>query len=167
MRKPMSDDGTIGHEARDDAYTLAHAFANARYRVELDDGAVEFGVGERVPAVEAALPATQYAFITAWNPDAERSDAARNHAADDALALRLDSSGAARRRTWAQDALGGHREAGWLVAGVAPDAIHTLGREFGQAGVLTWLRGEPVRLRMLVARPEGDRRELGEVDWVE
>lgn len=167
MRKPMSDDGTIGHGARDDAYTLAHAFANARYRVETDDGTLEFRVGDRVPELEAELPATGYAFITAWNPDAEGSDAARNAAADEALAARLDALGAARRRTWAQDALGGHREAGWLVAGLAAPQVHALGRAFGQAGVLTWLRGEAVRLRMLIARPEGDHRELAEVDWVE
>ena len=167
MRKPMSEDGTIGHTPRDDAYTLAHAFSNARYRVETDDGTVEFRVGDRVPGLEARLPATDYAFITAWNPDAERSGAARNAAADEALAARLDASGAVRRRTWAQDAQGGHREAGWLVAGLPSDRIHALGLEFGQAGVLAWLRGEPVRLRMLVARPEGDHRELSEVDWVE
>ncbi|GAB2517621.1 DUF3293 domain-containing protein [Lysobacter humi (ex Lee et al. 2017)] len=163
----MSHDGTIGHAPRDDAYTLAHAFASARYRVEFDDGPIEFGVGERVPDIEAALPATQYAFLTAWNPDAERSDDSRNERADAALARRIDAQGAVRRRTWAQDAQGGHREAGWLVAGLAADAIHALGREFRQAGVLVWLRGAPVRLRMLVERPDGDRRELPEVDWVE
>lgn len=152
-------------QARDGSIGLAIAFASARYLAELGGEPVEFGVGERVPEIEQRLPAASYAFITAWNPDAEHQPVDENAGSDDRLVARLEAMGAQYRRVWAQDAQGGHREAGWLVAGLDPDRCDALGREFDQAGILCWLRGEPVRLHMLMARPEGG--DLPFVDWLE
>lgn len=161
----MSDHGTHDDATQDDPVALARAFASARYQAHLGGEPLEFGVGERAPEIEARLPASGYAFITAWNPDAESQPVGENAASDDTLVARLDALGADYRRTWAQAPDGGHREAGWLVAGLAPDRADALGREFAQAGILAWLAGEPVRLHMLMPRPPG--ADLPQVDWIE
>ena len=166
----MSDDGTSAGGTRDgtaqnDPVELARAFAAARYGAELGGEPVEFGVGELARGIEARLPASCYAFITAWNPDAESQPVRDNAASDDALVARLDALGADYRRTWAQAPDGSHREAGWLAAGLDPDRADSLGREFEQAGVLAWLAGQPVRLHMLMPRPRGG--DLPHIDWLE
>ena len=162
----MSADGTSGDATRDDAVALAKAFAGAVYRAELGGEPVEFHVGRRASEVERRLPASSYAFITAWNPDAERQPARENAMDDDALVARLAAAGVDHRRTWAQDAAGGHREAGWLVAGLDAARADRLGRDFDQAGILAWRAGEPVRLHMLLPRPAGAGL-LAHVDWIE
>ena len=161
----MSDDGTNDRATQDDPVTLARAFASARYRAELGGDPVEFGVGPPADAIEARMPASSYAFITAWNPDAESRPVGDNAACDDALVARLDALGLQYRRTWAQAPDGGHREAGWLIAGLTSDRADALGREFGQAGILAWLAGAPVRLHMLMRRPP--HADLPDVDWIE
>lgn len=163
----MSTNGTADGTTQDDPVALAKAFASAGFHAELGGEPVEVQVGCRAPEVEARLPATSYAFITAWNPAAERRPVEANAADDDALATRLAALGFEIRRTWAQDAGGGHREAGWLVAGVEADRADALGREFGQAGILAWRAGEPVRLHMLMARPRDPSADLRHVDWIE
>lgn len=162
----MSADDTPRHATQDDPVALARAFASAVYRADLGGEPVEFGVGRPAPAIEERLPASTYAFITAWNPDAERQPQGENARDDDALAARLQAAGVDHRRTWAQDAEGGHREAGWLVAGLPTERADALGREFEQAGILAWLAGGPVRLHMLVPRPAG-APDLPHVDWLE
>ncbi|WP_133478315.1 DUF3293 domain-containing protein [Cognatilysobacter segetis] len=161
----MSNDGTNDDAPQDGPVALARAFAAARYRVETGGEPIEFGVGDPAADVEAALPAAYYAFITAWNPDAESQPFRDNAAADDALASRLDALGMHYRRTWAQAPDGGHREAGWLVAGLGPDRADALGREFEQAGILAWCVGGDVRLHMLAPRPPN--ADLPHVDWIE
>jgi hypothetical protein len=161
----MSNDGTHDDAPQDDPVALARAFANARYRAELGGDPVEFGVGECAADIEARLPAPYYAFITAWNPDAESQPIGENALSDDALAARLDALGMEYRRTWAQAPDGGHREAGWLVAGLDPGRADALGRDFEQAGILSWCTGAPVRLHMLMPRPP--RADLADVDWIE
>lgn len=161
----MSSHATHDAATQDDPLALARAFASARYRAELGGKPLEFGVGDRVQAIEARLPASAYAFITAWNPDAESQPVRDNARSDDALVARLDALGVEYRRTWAQAPDGGHREAGWLVAGLDPDRADALGREFAQAGILAWLAGQPVRLHMLMPRPHG--ADLPHVDWLE
>ncbi|GAB1596122.1 hypothetical protein PAGU2638_18010 [Lysobacter sp. PAGU 2638] len=161
----MSDDGTNDSATRDDPVALARAFASARYQADLGGEPIEFGVGERVPEIESRLPASSYAFITAWNPDAESQPVRENAASDDALVARMDALGVDYRRARAQAPDGGHREAGWLVAGLDPVRADALGREFDQAGILAWLAGEPVRLHMLMPKPPG--ADLQQVDWIE
>ncbi|TCZ87078.1 DUF3293 domain-containing protein [Lysobacter sp. N42] len=162
----MSNDGTPRHASQDDPVALARAFASAVYRAELGGDPVELRVGQPATEIERRLPASTYAFITAWNPDAERQPGQANARDDDALAARLEAAGVDFRRTWAQDAEGGHREAGWLVAGLSPERADALAREFEQAGILAWLAGEPVRLHMLMPRP-GGAADLPHVDWLE
>jgi hypothetical protein len=161
----MSNDGTQDDTAQDDPIALARAFASARYLAELGGDPVEFRVGDVADGIEARLPASSYAFITAWNPEAESQGFGENSRSDDALAARLDALGVDYRRTWAQAPDGGHREAGWLAAGLDPDRADALGREFDQAGILCWLAGAAVRLHMLMPAPAG--ADLPNVDWIE
>ena len=149
-----------------DAAELAVAYAAAGYAVELDGDAFALHVGEPATDLEAYWPAAHYVFITAWNPASEpRSDTA-NETADALLVAQLDAAGAVRRAAWAEDAHGGWREPGWLVADLEPATRDLLAQEFGQAGVLSWQRGEPVRLRMMMERP-ADAPACGYTDWVE
>lgn len=161
----MSDHGTHDDATQDDPIGLARAFASARYRAELGGEPIEFGVGERATAIEDRLPASHYAFITAWNPDAESQPVRENAQSDDALVSRLDALGVDYRRTWAQAPDGGHREAGWLIAGLPGERADALGREFEQAGILAWTAGEPVTLHMLMPRP--GPADLPHVRWIE
>jgi len=162
----MSADDTPRDASQDDPVELAKAFAGADYRAELGGVPVEFHVGRVAGEIERRLPASTYAFITAWNPDAERQPQQENARDDDALVARLTAAGVEFRRTWAQDAEGGHREAGWLVAGLDLERADAIGREFEQAGILGWTAGGPVRLRMLVPAPVADPG-LAHVDWIE
>lgn len=148
-----------------DAAGLATAYAQAEYAVVLDGDALRLTVGQRADDLEAYWPAERYGFITAWNPRSVPQSDAANETANAALIARLDAIGATRQPAHAFDPEGRWREAGWLVANVDPGLLDLLGREFGQAGVLSWASGEPVRLRMLIPGPTG--ADLAHVDWVE
>ncbi|WP_187770746.1 DUF3293 domain-containing protein [Cognatilysobacter lacus] len=161
----MSGDGSQHEAAQDDPIALARAFSDARYGVALGGDPVEFRVGEGAGGIESRLPAAYYAFITAWNPEAESQPVGENLQSDDALVARLDGLGMDYRRSWAQAPDGAHREAGWLIAGIDPVRADALGRDFGQAGILSWVAGSTVRLHMLMAMPDG--ADLPHVDWIE
>jgi hypothetical protein len=136
------------------AVELAKAYAQARYVVMLDGDPLPLHVGQPAPDVEAYWPARRYGLVTAWNPASmpPLSEAA-NQAADAALVARLDALGLSREPAFAFDQTGQWREASWLLRDVEPAVVDMLGREFGQAAVLAWSSGEPVRLRMLMTRP--------------
>ncbi|WP_342315263.1 DUF3293 domain-containing protein [Lysobacter sp. FW306-1B-D06B] len=147
-----------------DAAELATAYAAAEYVVVLDGDSLPLRVGEPALDLEAYAPAPSYAFITAWNPASQpRSDTA-NEAADALLVAQLDGLRVIRHAAWAQDLTGEWREPGWLVVGLDDDTLLRLALEFGQAAVLHWRAGEPVRLRMLMPRPLG--RDAAHTDWV-
>ncbi len=148
------------------AAELAAAYAVADYSVLLDGEALPVRVGQPAADLEAYWPAQCYLFITAWNPASEpRSDTA-NATADALLVGQLDESGVSRQPAWAESPDGNWREPGWLLADLEPSRCVRLAQEFGQAGVLSWERGQPVRLRMLLARPP-DAAASNCIDWVE
>lgn len=136
-----------------DASELATAYAVARYAVRLDGDTLPLRVGEPAPDLEAYWPANCYTFITAWNPASEPHSDDANQTADALMVAQLDAAGVQRLAAWAEDPDGEWREPGWLLADMDNDIVDRLAHEFGQAGVLRWRRGEPVRLRMLVERP--------------
>lgn len=152
-----------------DASELATAYAVARYAVRLDGDTLPLRVGEPAPDLEAYWPAECYTFITAWNPASEPHSDDANQTADALMVAQLDAVGVQRLAAWAEDPDGEWREPGWLLADMDNDIVDRLAHEFGQAGVLRWRRGEPVRLRMLVERPR-DSDVPAEVadftDWV-
>lgn len=153
-----------------DASELATAYAAARYTVALDGDTLSLRVGQVATDLEAYWPAERYSFITAWNPASEPHSDGANQTADAMLVAQLDATGAQRHAAWAESPGGEWREPGWLLADLDNGIVDLLAREFGQAGVLSWRRGEPVRLRMLVERPR-DSRMTGAAavftDWVD
>jgi len=154
------------------ATELANAYAVAQYAVGLDGDILPLRVGEPATDLEAYWPARRYAFITAWNPASQPPSDTTNQAADAQLVARIDALGAARQAAWAEDGGGQWRESGWLVANLDLPSIEKLARQFGQAAVLAWQRGEPVRLRMLLGRPADapeamDAAVVAFTDWVE
>ncbi|MDR7134416.1 hypothetical protein J2X06_001600 [Lysobacter niastensis] len=166
LTSPRADTRAMRELQIVDAAELATAYAAAEYVVVLDGDTLPLRVGQQASDLQAYSPAPHYAFITAWNPASEpRSDTA-NQAADALLVAQLDAVGAVRHPAWAQGPGGGWREPGWLVAGLDENELHRLALEFGQAGVLAWRAGEPVRLHMLMPRPPSARTGA-HTDWIE
>ena len=154
------------------AAELARAYAAADYAVRLDGDILGLRVGVRASDLEAYCPAGCYVFITAWNPASQPTCDRRNQAADASLVTQLHATGAQRHPAWAQDPGGQWREPGWLLADLDASTTELLARQFGQAAVLAWRRGEPVRLRMLLPRPcpvdpSIDADTAAFTDWVE
>jgi len=140
------------------AYSAAHYFASIGHREWL------FAVGRPAADIERQLDADRYLFITAWNPAPRTATLAENMAADEALQQRLHASGMARHRALGSNAQGGAFEHGWLVLDAPLATADAWAREFGQAAILCWKHGEPVRLRMFWPRPDG----IGDdphIDW--
>lgn len=150
----------------DDIAALAAAFRKARYQVPELGGAGAFHVGAIATALEDALPARCYAFITAWNGDSETSPRMDNATADGELSAGLDHLNAPRMRAHAEDAQGGHHENGWLVLDLPLAELDRLARHFDQDGTLAWARGDAVRLRMYHPCPPDAAPALW-TDWVE
>lgn len=148
-----------------DAAELAVAYAGAEYALVIDEDALHFRVGTLAQDVEAYWPVRRYGFITAWNPASTPCSDAANKTADTVLVARLNAMGVRHQRAHAFARDGGWCEAGWLVADLDEDLLDLLGREFRQAGVLSWSAGEPVRLRMLMSRP-ADAPAILWIDWV-
>ncbi|MFC3549677.1 DUF3293 domain-containing protein [Lysobacter cavernae] len=147
------------------AAELAIAYAAAEYAVLLDGEPLPLRVGQPAADLEAYWPATRYLFITAWNPASEPRSESANQAADRLLVTQLDEARFARHPAWAEDPAGDWREHGWLLADIEDTAAERLAREFGQAAVLAWQRGEPVRLRMLMPRPPATDAAGAYTDW--
>jgi hypothetical protein len=142
---------------------LLKAYLDARYEVELAAGRVLLHVGQPAPALERALPAPCYALLTAWNPQSEPREDEANRAADADLQAELTALALTRLRAHGGDGVGHWHEPGWLVAGLEAAQADHLARRYGQAGILHWRHGEPVRLRMYGPRPPGDLPP--HVDW--
>jgi hypothetical protein len=147
-----------------DATELAAAYADAEYAVVMDGDALPLRVGQPALDLEAYWPAQRYALITAWNPASTPHSDAANETADAALVARLDAAGITRRPAQGYSRDGRWHEPGWLLFDISQIGLDLLAREFGQAGVLSWAKGEPVRLRMQLPRPARPC-SLDCVDW--
>ena len=156
----------LGMPDPDDVATLATAFAMALYRVPELGAAGRVHVGVAALALEQAMPAQAYGFITAWNPDPRSTSRLGNDRADAALGAELDALRVRHLRAFASDARGGHREDGWLVLDLPLAEVDRLARRFGQDGVLAWRAGEAVRLRLYHAAPASDAAQGPWIDWV-
>lgn len=150
---------------------LLYAYLAADYRWQYDGHWHDLRIGLPAPGPELAYEdAGRFGLLSAWNPQSIVRPEPVNRRADQALHDALLASGrvfvpafsSAPDRSW--------REPSWLVLDLAMDDLDALGRRFGQLGMLTWHRGEPVRLRMLVPQPDGledPLERLTFVDWVE
>jgi hypothetical protein len=148
-----------------DAAELAITYSRAEYALVMDGDALHLHVGQPARDVEAYWPARRYGFITAWNPASVPFSDTANETANAALVARLDAMGVQRLPAHAFARDGSWREAGWLIADLDEPLLDLLGREFKQAGILSWAAGEPVRLRMLMPCP-ADAPDIEWIDWV-
>lgn len=148
------------------AAELARTYAGAMYAVRLDGDALPLRVGQPAQDLEAYWPATRYMFITAWNPASEPHSDGANEAADALLVAELAGLGLATQPAWAEDETGRWREPGWVLADPEPATVDRLAQQFGQAAVLVWEHGQPVRLRMMLPRPAG-ATSCDHTDWLE
>lgn len=145
---------------------LLAAYCDADYRWELEAEWHPLAVGRPAHRLEQAFPqARRFGLLSAWNPQSVVLPDGINRTADEMLHAALLQSGlpfrpgfsSARNRSW--------REPSWVVMDMALPLFDALARRFGQLGTLSWCRGEPVRLRMYVARPAGiDADEA--IDWL-
>ena len=145
---------------------LLSAYCDADYRWELDGQWHPLAVGRPAHALEQAFPqARRFGLLSAWNPQSVVLPDGINRAADEMMHDALLESGlpfrpgfsSARNRSW--------REPSWVVMDMALPVFDALARRFGQLGTLSWRRGEPVRLRMYVARPAAVEPH-DQIDWL-
>ena len=165
MAENGDDDGMDGNAIQDQEMArLAAAYAAAHYFVTVERREWLFGVGQLATDIERELGAEHYLFITAWNPPAVPLTTAENLAADEQLQALIRQSGLQHCSALGSNAQGGAVEYGWVVLDVPLETADAWARQFGQAGTLYWKRDEPVRLRMLRARPR-DAADDPYTDW--
>ncbi|MFT3762749.1 MAG: DUF3293 domain-containing protein [Pseudoxanthomonas sp.] len=145
--------------------SLADEYARSHYFVAIGKREWLFQVGQDASDIERQLIADSYLFITAWNPASRILAAAENRAAGERLQARVSAAGYAASPALGCDADGGGIERGLLVLDAPLAAADAMAREFGQLGTLYWRPDEPVRLRMLAARPPGYPAHP-HIDWI-
>lgn len=143
---------------------LATAYAAAHYFVTIGHREWLFCVGQQAEDIERQLGAEHYLFITAWNPPPAAATHAQNLAADERLQAQVRQSGFRHHSALGSNAHGGAVEHGLMVLDAPLATADAWAREFGQAGILYWQRGQSVRLRMLRPRPT-DMADHPSIDW--
>lgn len=150
---------------------LLFAYLAADYRWQHEGNWHDLRIGLPAPGPELVFgDAGEFALLSAWDPQSVPRPEPMNRRADQALHDALLASGrifvpafsSAPDRRW--------REPSWLVMDLPMPDLDAMGRRFGQLGMVTWRRGEPLRLRMLAPMPdrlEDPLERLGFVDWVE
>lgn len=147
--------------------TLLDAYYTADYRWELDGHWHPLRIGQRVPQLEAAFPASRrFGLLSAWDPHSRPRPDPVNRAADEDLHTALLASGLPYRPGFSSAPNRSWREPSWVVMDMEEAEFDRLALRFGQLGTLAWVRGEPVRLRMYARRPVLARGHEC-VDWIE
>lgn len=129
---------------------LEQAYRAAVYRLE--DGH-RVNVGARDPVLDSIFRqrgVATAARLTAANPGSVEPLAdAINAEANSRLVRDIDDAGLAHIRCGSSDAAGDWAEEGFLVFGIRLENAKTLGRKYGQRGILWMEEGQPVTLVML------------------
>ena len=151
-------------QSQDRMAQLAQCYLEADYLVAVGRREWRFHVGTLAAELESVMGAARYLFVTAWNPLSTDTELAANMQADQRLQARLTQACFQHHTAFGGDAVGNHREHGWLVLDLPEATADLLAGEFRQAGVVYWQRGQPVRLRMQSPRPaHWQSRDC--VDW--
>lgn len=141
----MSSCHSNGSHGRLDA-----AYRATAYAVETPGGPQILRIGARHPALDAALEKagfTQWAFVTAFNPQSHPLTDIENGKRQETLLQTLDSQG------WIwwpgesrADAGDWPSEPSVLILGISLEATLRLGRMFDQKAIVAGLIGEPAQL---------------------
>lgn len=135
---------------------LERIYRRARYRVELADGAIDLGIGERSPALDRHLEsvgASSWAIVTACNPGSVALGEEENRRRTAELARRLADAGWSTRPAAGLDPDGRWPdEPGYFVEDAPAGGVRALAGELGQAAIVTGRRGGPAELVWIVPR---------------
>lgn len=146
---------------------LLRAYVEAEYRWQRDGSWHDIVIGLPAPGLELAYPeATSFGLLSAWNPHSVERGIEDNRRDDDRLQEALSASGCRFLPAFASAPNRSWREPSWLVFNMTSGDFDALARRYGQLGTLWWQSTEPVRLRMISAKPQGLADEPY-VDWIE
>jgi hypothetical protein len=130
--------------------TLEPSYRATTYRIDAPEGPIRLRIGQPSPALDrllGALPAAQWAFVTAHNPGSRRLGTQANQRRHAALKQEIDQralrhypgQGVGDCGTWPP-------EESFLIVGINEETAIALGRQFGQAAVVVGEAGGPARL---------------------
>jgi Protein of unknown function (DUF3293) len=120
--------------------SLESVYRATTFRVEAPDGHVGIRVGQKQPKIDALLlrlGATEWAYVTAWNPGSRPVSADQNALAQGELLRIIRDRGFAY---YEGDGIPDHE--GWLpersmwIAGISRKEAMELGRQFGQNAIV-------------------------------
>lgn len=138
------------------AAALEAAYRATTYVVDHPDGEIGIRIGEHHPRLDALLAAhgaTEWAYITAWNPGSVKKSFKNNKLQNNRLRAAVRAAGhvcyPGRGRP---DGGAWTPEESLLVVGIAEAQAVALGARFGQNAVVTGVAGGPARLRWCAVR---------------
>ena len=131
---------------------LYDAFARTEFRAEIGGGRVVIRIGATDTLLDELLDSrriSSWAYVTAWNPGAQRLPPAENALRHDALVRGLEKSGF---RFFEGEGVGESAE--WtpersvLILGISEPEALELGERCEQEAIVVGERGQPARLRL-------------------
>lgn len=130
--------------------SLARAFADAEYVLDVKDEPIVIRIGDATPALDRLVGNRSWAVITAHNPDGRQCSDAMNTAAQTALEQCLDELRPASLLEVRNRDPAGHwpDEPAWLFTPESISEADRLAHRFGQRAIVTGLPGAPAQLRM-------------------
>src|ERR1700743_173316 len=124
----------------DDRSTLEAAYLATTFRVEAPNGNIDIRVGptqQKIDALLVQVRATEWAYVTAWNPGSRRERADQNtFAQDELLRLVRDRGFVFYEGLGIPDLEGWAPERSAWIAGIGRREAIELGRQFGQNAIV-------------------------------
>jgi len=133
--------------------SLEEAYLATTFRVETPGGNIDIRIGEARPLLDRLLSkhkATEWAYITAWNPASRQLSADQNRLAQEEL-LRLirDRGFAFYEGDGIPDQKGWISERSVWIAGISRHEAGEMGRQFGQNAIVIGSLGGAAELLFL------------------
>jgi len=129
---------------------LVRAYLATKYCASTLRGEISILIGDQHPALDSLLEehgASEWAFITAWNPYSEEIDPAENAARHKALTQKVSELGyLAYEGAGIPDDTDWQPEASLLILGIDATAAVELGKKFGQNAIVLGEIAQPAEL---------------------
>jgi hypothetical protein len=124
---------------------LESSYRATSFRVDAPSGGIDIRVGEKHPRIDALLSkhnATEWAYITAWNPGSSPLSAEQNAVAQDELLQIIRNRGfALYEGDGIPDKEGWAPERSIWIAGISRREALEIGRKFGQNSIVVGVIG--------------------------